>query len=167
MPYFNFILVDNKASHSMGISSWNRYVDNIHTLSQNMKFIYTSFRNVKKSGHYTSLSDMFHSDWKWIIYFPKIYIYCIYRVMSKAPKQESNCLKSEEKSVVLIVFGYVLCEVRVYKLTSINVVDVFDRRSLWIRYKKTISWSVVKCNKQLSGQCNMTAQLEQVQDNKH
>ena len=35
--------------------------------------------------------------------------------MSKAPKQLSNCLKREETSVVLIVFDYVLCEVRTYK----------------------------------------------------
>ena len=33
--------------------------------------------------------------------------------MSKAPKQLSNCLKREETSVVLIVFDYVLCEVRI------------------------------------------------------
>jgi REP element-mobilizing transposase RayT len=64
MQYFNFILVDNKTSHSVDISSWNRYVDNIHTLLENMKFIYTSIRNLKKRGHYTSLSDLFHSDWK-------------------------------------------------------------------------------------------------------
>ena len=34
----------------------------------------------------------------------------LYRVMSKA----SNCLKRKETSVVLIVFDYVLCEVRAY-----------------------------------------------------
>ena len=167
MPYFNFILVDNKTSHSVEITSWKRYVDNIHTLSENMKFIYTSFRNVTKREHYMSLSDLFHSDWKWIIYFPKIYTYCIYHVMSNAPKQQSHCLNTEKTSVVLIVFGYVLCEVRVCKLTSRNVVDVSYRRSTWIRYNKTISWSVIKYNKQLSGQCNMTAQIEQLQDNKH
>ena len=36
--------------------------------------------------------------------------------MSKAPKQLSNCLKRAETSVVLIVFDWVLLEVRGYKL---------------------------------------------------
>ena len=36
--------------------SWIRYIDNIHTLSENIKFIYTSFRNGKKREHLTSLS---------------------------------------------------------------------------------------------------------------
>jgi protein gp37 len=89
----------------------------------------TSFRNVKKREHVTSLSDMFHSDWKLIIYFPTIHIYCNYRVMSKAPKQLSNFLKREETSVVLIIFDYVLCEVRAYKFISINDVNVSYRRS--------------------------------------
>ena len=38
----------------------------------------------------------------------------LYRVMSKASKQLSNCLKRKETSVVLIIFDYVLCEVRAY-----------------------------------------------------
>ena len=49
--------------------------------------------------------------------------------MSKAPKQLSNCLRREETSVVLIVFDYVLCEVRAYKLIRINVVNVSYRLS--------------------------------------
>ena len=38
------------------MTSWIRYIDNIHTLSENIKFIYTSFRNGKKREHLTSLS---------------------------------------------------------------------------------------------------------------
>ena len=49
--------------------------------------------------------------------------------MSKAQKQLSNCLKREETSFVLIVFDYVLCEVRAYKFISINDVNVSYRRS--------------------------------------
>ena len=44
-----------------------------------------------------------------------MYVYCIYRVISKAPKKLSNCLKRAETSVVLIVFDCVLFEVRAYK----------------------------------------------------
>ena len=48
-----------------------------------------------------------------------MYVYCIYRVISKSPKKRSNCLKRAETSVVLIVFDCVLCEVRAYKFISI------------------------------------------------
>ena len=82
-----------KVSHSAEITSRIRYIDNIHTLSETIKFVYTSFRNGKKRKHLTSLSCLLRSDWKWIIYFPTIYVYGIYHVMSKAPKQLSNCLK--------------------------------------------------------------------------
>ena len=44
MSYLNFTLVDNKVSRSVEITSWIRYVDNIHTLSENIKFIYVYVR---------------------------------------------------------------------------------------------------------------------------
>ena len=91
-----------------------------------------------------------------------MYVYCIYRVISKAPKKLSNCLKRAETIVVLIVFDCVLCKVRAYKLISINAVTVSYRRSTWIRYQKTISWSITKYNKKYP--VNATAQIEQVQD---
>ena len=56
MLYLNFILVVNKVSPSVEIPSWIRYIDNIHTLSENIKCICTSFRNGKKREHLTSLS---------------------------------------------------------------------------------------------------------------
>ena len=84
--------------------------------------------------------------------------------MSKSPKKLSNCLKRAETSVVLIVFDCVPGEVRASNLISINGVTVSYRRSTCIRYKKTISWSVIKYNKKLSGHCNVTAQIKQVQD---
>ena len=49
-------------------------------------------------------------------------------------------------------------------LISIHAVTVSYRRSTWIRYQKTISWSVTKYNKKYP--VNGTAQIEQVQDKK-
>ena len=49
--------------------------------------------------------------------------------MSKAPEQLSNCLQRAETSVVLIVFDYVLFEVRAYKFININAVNVSYRLS--------------------------------------
>ena len=64
----------------------------------------------------------------YFFYFPTIYVYCVYRGMSKAPKKLPNCLKRAETSVVFIVFDCVLYEVRAYKLISINAVTVSNRR---------------------------------------
>jgi hypothetical protein len=47
------------------------------------------------------------------------YVYCVYPVMLKAPKQLSNCLKRTEKSVVLIVL-IVSYEVRAYTATVVQ-----------------------------------------------
>jgi hypothetical protein len=44
------------------------------------------------------------------------YVYCVYPPMLKNPKQLSNCPKSPELSVVLIVFDDVLCEVCTYTI---------------------------------------------------
>ena len=56
----------------------------------------------------TIFSYLFLSEWKRNIYFSIMYVYCIYPVISKAPKKLSNCLKRAETSVVLIVFDCVL-----------------------------------------------------------
>ena len=71
-----------------------------------------------------------------------MYVYCIYRVISKAPMKLSNCLKRAETSVVLIVFGCVLCEVRAYKnkccycfLPSLNMNQVPEKDILEAKYK--------------------------------
>jgi hypothetical protein len=77
----------------------------------------------------------------------------------KSPKDTVNCQKRAETSVVLIVFDCVLCQVRAYKLIIINAVTVSYRRSTWIRYQKTISWSITKYNKTYP--VNATAQIEQ------
>ena len=58
-----------------------------------------------------------------------MYVCCSYRVISKDPKKLSHCLKRAETSVVLIVFDCVLCEVRAYKLISIDAITVSYRRS--------------------------------------
>ena len=62
-----------------------------------------------------------------------MYVYCIYRVISKAPTKLSNCLKRAETSVILIVLDCDLCEVRaykfIYKLININAVNVSYRLS--------------------------------------
>ena len=73
------------------------------------------------------------------------------RILLKAPKKLSNCLKRAETSLVLIVFDCVLCEVRVYKhkccycfLPSLNMNQVPENNIL-------INNQILK---KLSGQCN-------------
>ena len=84
------------------------YIYNIRTLSENMKFIFTIFKN------------KFCIKFKLILCLPTMYVYCVYPAMSESPKQLSDCLKRAEISVVLIVFDGVLCEFYAY---TVNVSD--------------------------------------------
>ena len=88
-----------------------------------------------------------------------MYGYCVYPAKSKDPKQLPNCLKIAEASVVLNVFkgaSYLTSA-----LTLLPFLSVPKQESNTI---KAILWSVTVYNKQLSGQCNSTAQIEPVQD---
>ena len=81
------------------------YIDNnMRTLSENITFICTSFRNRPKSEHLSRISVLFPNECKWIIYFPMMYVYCIYTAVSKSLKQLQHFLKKRsETSVVLII----------------------------------------------------------------
>ena len=78
--------------------------------------------------------------------------------MLKGPKQLPNCLKRAETSIVLIVFDGVLSEVSSY------IVTVYTIAQHESGTRKAISWSVTVYRKTLSSQCNLTAQIEPVQD---
>jgi len=43
-----------------------------------------------------------------------VYVYYVYPVISKSPKQLSNCLKIAETSIVLVAFNCVICDVSTY-----------------------------------------------------
>jgi hypothetical protein len=59
------------------------YIYNIRTLSLNIKFISTSFRNRQNSETLGSFSGLFCSEYKWILYLKTMYVYCVYPAMSK------------------------------------------------------------------------------------
>ena len=59
------------------------FIYNIRTLSVNIKFICTSFRNRQNSEPLTSFSCLFRSEYKWILYLMTMYVYCVYPAMSK------------------------------------------------------------------------------------
>jgi hypothetical protein len=46
------------------------------TLSVNIKFICTSFRNRQNSEPLASFSSLFRSEYKWILYLTTMYVYC-------------------------------------------------------------------------------------------
>ena len=138
--YLYYVILVNTKIFSEEWNEGEKKTDNIIIyIVENIKFIYTSL---------TSCSYLFCSEWKWLIYFPTMYVYCIYRVISKAPTKLSNCLERGETSLVLIVLDCDLCEVRaykfIYKLIRINAVTGSYRRSTWIRYQKKIYWSGTK-----------------------
>jgi hypothetical protein len=88
--------------------------------------------------------------------FGKLLISVLFPTMSKSPKQLPNCLKRADRSVFPIGFLWcltVLCKVCTYTVSY--------HHSRWIRYQK--KYILVKNhinNKDLSCQCNLTAQIK-------
>ena len=64
---------------------------NIRTLSVNIKFICTSFRNRQNSEPWASFSGLFPSEYKWILYLTTMYVYCVYPAMSKKSENFYKC----------------------------------------------------------------------------
>jgi hypothetical protein len=88
-----------------------------------------------------------------------MYVYCVYPVISKDPKQLPHCLKIAEISVVLSVFKGVICYVSVYILLPFLAIAQHESGT-----RKAIFWSVTVYNKNVSSQCNLAAQIEPVHD---
>jgi len=88
-----------------------------------------------------------------------MYGYCVYPANSKGPKPLPNCLKIAETSVVLNVFKEASSVTSA--LTLLPFLYVAKQES---STRKVIMWSVTVYSKQLSSQCNLTAQIEPVRD---
>ena len=73
----------------------NCYIYNIRTLSVNIKFICTSFRNRQISEPLASFSGLFRSEYKWILYLTTMYVYCVYPAMSKKSENLSDLNKKD------------------------------------------------------------------------
>jgi hypothetical protein len=88
-----YILLSNFMKLKQGIIS--TYIYNIRTLSVNIKFICTSFRNRQNSEQLASFSGLFRSEYKWILYLTTMYVYCVYPAMSKKSENLSDLNKKE------------------------------------------------------------------------
>ena len=93
---------------------YDSYIYNICTLSENIKFISTSFTNRQKSEPLARFSSLFRNECKLISYSTSTYIVFILQYQKVKKKQLPNCLKITETSVVLIVFNGVICDVSAY-----------------------------------------------------
>ena len=71
------------------------YIYNIRTLSVNIKFICTSFRNRQNSEPSASFSGLFRSECKWILYLTTMYVYCVYPAMSNKSEHLSDLKKKD------------------------------------------------------------------------
>jgi hypothetical protein len=71
------------------------YIYNIRTLSVNIKFICTSFRNRQNSEPLASFSGLFRSEYEWILYLTTMYVYCVYPAMSKMSENLSDLNKKD------------------------------------------------------------------------
>jgi len=101
----------------------------------------------------------FAASANYFLCFPTMYGYCVYPAKSKGPKQLPNCLKIAETSVVLNVFKGASSVTSV--LTLLPFLSVAQQES---STRKAIFRSVTVYSKKLSSQCNLTAQIEPVQD---
>ena len=71
------------------------YIYNIRTLSVNIKFICTSFRNRQNSEPSASFSGLFRREYKRILYLTTMYVYCVYPAMSKKSENLSDLNKKD------------------------------------------------------------------------
>ena len=78
------------------------YIYNIRTLSENIKFMCTSFTNRYTSEPLGNFSSLFRRECNLILYLTTMYMYCVYPAISKSPKQLSivwtrisTCLKTD------------------------------------------------------------------------
>ena len=71
------------------------HIYNIRTLSVNIKFICTSFRNRQNREPAASFSGLFRSEYKWILYLTTMYVYCVYPAMSKKSENLSDLNKKD------------------------------------------------------------------------
>ena len=88
-----YILLSNFMKLKHGIIS--TYIYNIRTLSVNIKFICTSFRNRQNSEPLASFSGLICSEYKWILYLTTMYVYCVYPAMSKKSEKLSDLNKKD------------------------------------------------------------------------
>jgi hypothetical protein len=77
------------------------HIYNIRTLSVNIKFICTSFRNRHNSEPSASFSGLFRSEYKWIWYLTTMYVFCVYPSMSKKSENLSDLDKKEKQASFL------------------------------------------------------------------
>jgi hypothetical protein len=71
------------------------YIYNIRTLSVNIQFICTSFRNRQNSEPSVSFSCLFRSEYKWILYLTTMYVFCVYPAMLKKAENLSDLNKKD------------------------------------------------------------------------
>jgi hypothetical protein len=64
----------------------------------NIQYTYivgTSFRNRQNSEPSASFSGLFRSEYKWILYWTTMYVYCVYPAMSKKKENKSDLNKKD------------------------------------------------------------------------
>jgi len=102
------------------------------------------------TGRKTSFSGLFRSECKYISYLPTMYVYCVYTTMSKTTTKLFENSRDKCRSNY-----FQLCPLFALILLPVLVVAQHESGT-----RNTISWSVTVCNKDLSSQCNLTAQIE-------
>ena len=85
----------NVRQKSINVKERDNDIYNIRTLSVNIQFICSSFRNRQNSEPLESFSGLFRSECKLILYLTKMYVYCVYPAMSKKSESLSDLNKKD------------------------------------------------------------------------
>jgi hypothetical protein len=105
------------------------YIYNIRTLSVNIKFICTSFRNRQNSEPLASFSVLFRSEYKWILYLTTMYVYCVY--VDHAEDTLDNIYERRGMTLVSVLFCLNLTSF----LTFLTLQDKHNIRTLSLNIK--------------------------------
>jgi hypothetical protein len=135
------------------VFSFGCFIYNIRTLSVNIKFICTSFRNRQNSESSASFSGLFRSEYKWILHLTTMYVYCVSPAMSKKSenlsdlnkKDRNKCHSSPFINVVKGVFFVVrVTLVPISYLSAPSAVHSYRVPGKFIRWLKSlfVGWKV-------------------------
>jgi hypothetical protein len=151
--YLYYIILVNKKDYFLRSDTREKINRQYTYIVENIKYIYTSFDEFFfPVSQRVEINYIFSDNIR--ILFLSWYV--------KSPKETvklSKKSRNKRRSYRFLIVSSVKSA-----LISINAVTVSYGRSTWIRYQKTISWSITTYNKKYP--VNATAQKEQVQDRK-
>ena len=123
---------------------------------------HSNYRNRLKSESFASISPLFRSECKWFLYCTAMYACSVYPTVQCQKFQNKGIIVKRELKLESF-YSFLMVSSDKSALIQLQFLTVAQHKS-GTRRKKIISWSVTGYNNNLSSQCNVTAQIEPIQD---